>query len=49
MCLQCHGQLKTEILPETLSKINKLYPNDLATGYKIDELRGIWDVEMKKK
>ena len=49
MCMQCHGQLKTEILPKTLSKINKLYPNDLATGYKIGELRGIWVVEMEEK
>lgn len=49
MCMQCHGQLKTEILPKTLSKINELYPNDLATGYNINELRGIWVIEMEKQ
>ena len=48
MCMQCHGQLNTEILPGTLSIINKLYPNDLATGYRIDEIRGIWVIEMGK-
>lgn len=49
MCMQCHGQTKTEILPGTLLKINELYPKDLATGYKVDELRGIWVVEWDKK
>lgn len=49
MCLQCHGQVKTEVLPNTLSRLRKLYPNDLALGYKINELRGIWVVEMDKK
>jgi len=48
MCLQCHGQLKTEILPKTLARIKEMYPNDLATGYKTNELRGIWVVEMEK-
>lgn len=49
MCMQCHGQPKTEVLPATLAKINKLYPNDKATGYILNQLRGIWVVEMDKK
>ena len=49
MCMQCHGDPKTEISPETLSKINTLYPDDLATGYKPNELRGIWVVTMNEK
>jgi mono/diheme cytochrome c family protein len=49
MCLQCHGQSKTEILPKTALKIGTLYPQDKATGYKLNELRGIWVVEMDKK
>lgn len=48
MCLQCHGKQNTEILPKTLSKIHELYPDDKATGYKLNELRGIWVVDMKK-
>lgn len=48
MCLQCHGQKNSEISINTLSKINKLYPKDLAVGYKVNELRGIWVVEMDK-
>lgn len=48
MCMQCHGEPKTEITPATLSKLNTLYPKDKATGYKPNELRGIWVVEMDK-
>ncbi len=48
LCLQCHGDKKTDINPPTLSMINRLYPGDKATGYKLNELRGIWVVEMKK-
>lgn len=46
MCLQCHGAASTEIQPSTLAKIHDSYPGDLAKGYKADELRGIWVVEM---
>lgn len=49
MCLQCHGQPKTDILPKTLLELNNLYPNDKAVGYKANELRGIWVVEMNAK
>ena len=49
MCMQCHGQVHTEVLPATLSKINSLYPDDKAIGYKLNELRGIWVVKMNAK
>jgi cytochrome c553 len=48
MCLQCHGKVKTDIEAATLAKISELYPDDKATGYGIDELRGIWVVEIMK-
>lgn len=48
LCLQCHGNIKADIKPATLSTINRLYPGEKATGYKLNELRGIWVVEMKK-
>ncbi|HOZ67892.1 MAG TPA: DUF3365 domain-containing protein [Chitinophagaceae bacterium] len=48
LCLQCHGDKKTDIKPATLSTLNRLYPGDKATGFKLNELRGIWVVEMKK-
>jgi len=49
MCMQCHGNPNTDVLSETLSEIKKLYPNDKAVGYKINELRGIWVVEIDAK
>ncbi len=49
MCMQCHGQLETEVMSGTLSKLKSLYPNDQAVGYKTEELRGIWVVEIDKK
>jgi nitrate reductase cytochrome c-type subunit len=48
MCLQCHGITESEVLPNTLQKINSIYPNDKAIGYKSGELRGIWVVKIKK-
>lgn len=46
MCLQCHGTIGQEVTDNTFTKINELYPKDLATGYGLNELRGIWVVEM---
>lgn len=44
MCLQCHGKPET-INPEVLQKIKQLYPDDLATGYDVDEVRGLWRID----
>lgn len=44
LCLQCHGNEATDIAPETLAAIRKLYPQDKATGYKTGDLRGLWRV-----
>jgi cytochrome c553 len=46
MCLQCHG---TQIKSEVSKQILKLYPNDLAVGYKENEVRGIWSITFDKK
>lgn len=48
MCLQCHGTNET-ILPETRETILRHYPNDRATGYGENQLRGVFVVEMDKK
>jgi hypothetical protein len=47
-CLQCHGPAE-EIEPETYKKIQNLYPKDKATGYSLNELRGMWKIEFGKK
>lgn len=49
ICMQCHGNQGTEVLSETLLRIKELYPKDKGINYKINELRGIWVVEMNKK
>ncbi|MCK3683458.1 DUF3365 domain-containing protein [Maribellus sp. YY47] len=43
-CLKCHGNVDGEIDSATLEKIQKLYPNDLATGYQLNDFRGLWKV-----
>jgi Protein of unknown function (DUF3365) len=48
LCLQCHGNKSTDITKESQNKIASLYPTDKATGYSINQLRGIWVVTMKK-
>jgi hypothetical protein len=47
-CLQCHGTVE-EIKSETYKKIQTLYPEDKATGYALNELRGLWKIESGKK
>lgn len=49
MCLQCHGMPGKDILPEVLVAIQKNYPADKATGYGVDQLRGMFVIEMDKK
>lgn len=44
LCLQCHGMPGKEIAPETLAAIEKLYPDDKATGFQLGDLRGLWRV-----
>ena len=36
-CLHCHGE---KALPDVSAELNKLYPDDKATGYKKGDLRG---------
>jgi hypothetical protein len=44
LCIQCHGTTDRDIAPGTLAALQKLYPNDKATGYQLGELRGLWTV-----
>ncbi|MBS9767504.1 MAG: DUF3365 domain-containing protein [Flavobacteriaceae bacterium] len=44
MCLQCHGTPNEQIQPKTFAKIKELYPNDNATGYKANQVRGMWSI-----
>ncbi len=44
-CLKCHGTKETEINSATLKKLQTLYPDDLATDYKMNDFRGLWKIE----
>jgi hypothetical protein len=46
MYLQCHGDTKSQITTPTLNKTTELYPDDKATAYFENQLRGIWVIEM---
>jgi len=41
LCLQCHGK---NLQPDLVTKLKDLYPNDLATGYDDNQIRGIWSI-----
>jgi hypothetical protein len=46
-CLKCHGDV--EKMPQEMKKlINKKYPKDLATRFKLNEFRGVVISEIKK-
>ena len=42
-CLSCHG---ITIAPEVEARIQELYPQDQARGYRVDDFRGMFWVKM---
>ena len=44
IALYTHGNFEEAI--DAIKDLNEKYPNDLATGYSANQLRGIWVVEM---
>ena len=42
--LKCHGEIGKDRDFATTNRLNELYPGDLATGYKLNELRGAWHI-----
>ncbi|HAS46435.1 MAG TPA: hypothetical protein DCS93_38495 [Microscillaceae bacterium] len=49
LCLNCHGKVGEQVSEKNYQTIQKLYPNDQATGYKMAELRGMWSIIFHKK
>jgi hypothetical protein len=41
VCLTCHG---TDLAPEVSAKLDALYPNDRARGFKLGDIRGAFTV-----
>lgn len=46
-CLKCHGVPEQDIDAETYAMLQKLYPNDLATNYKLNDFRGLWKIRFQ--
>lgn len=47
-CLNCHGEVGKTMSEKNVKVISALYPEDRATGYKRDDLRGMWHITFKK-
>lgn len=45
LCLACHGD---SVAKDVEAKIKELYPDDKATGFKLDELRGVFWLEYSR-
>lgn len=45
LCLQCHGTAET-ISPEVQAELAARYPDDLAVGYSLGDLRGVIRVSL---
>lgn len=48
-CLNCHGIENKDIAPKTLEAIVQSYPNDIATGYKEGDFRGLWKITFQEE
>jgi len=46
VCMNCHGAPGAQVLPETLTRLAELYPDDRAVGYTTNQIRGLWIVEL---
>lgn len=44
LCLNCHGTPGKTMAPDVIQHLSQLYPDDQATGYASDEVRGIWSI-----
>lgn len=49
VCLNCHGAVGTTLSKENNELITSLYPDDKATGYQLNEFRGMWSIILDKK
>ena len=43
LCLKCHG---SELAPDLVQKLAELYPQDLATGFGVGDMRGAFTVKI---
>lgn len=48
MCLKCHGNTTKDVSLAVKNLLMQKYPTDQATGYGINEVRGIWSITFDK-
>lgn len=48
LCLNCHGDPERDISQDVKDKLAQLYPKDRATGYSLNDLRGIWSIRFNR-
>ena len=48
-CLLCHGDPDTQIATEAMERIREHYPDDLATGFVMNDFRGAWKITFIKQ
>ncbi|MCR5888222.1 DUF3365 domain-containing protein [Hymenobacter sp. J193] len=47
-CLRCHGTPGTDIAAADYALLQKQYPQDQATGYKLGQVMGAWQVQFRR-
>lgn len=48
LCLNCHGIVGETLTEDDFKTLKYLYPDDEATGYQLDDFRGIWSMQMPR-
>jgi hypothetical protein len=49
ICLNCHGKVGSQINLKTHEAIMEYYPNDKATSYELNDLRGMWSLTFERR
>ena len=48
LCLRCHGTVGRDIAPADYALIKQKYPQDQATGYRLGQQMGAWQVALQR-
>ena len=48
LCLRCHGEIGKDILAADYAIIKQQFPQDQATGYKLGQQMGAWQLSLRR-
>ena len=48
LCLRCHGEIGKDILVADYAVIKQKFPQDQATGYKLGQQMGAWQLSLRR-